>query len=203
MVDRVGLCNRALLELGNLPIQGEDAFGADHVLKIFDGVRDAILTAKPWRFARKTVSLTRDTAAPADGFWLYQYNLPGDRLGLPDAIWNKVEQHTFTDFEYTAGKVHTNAEQLWAKYLYRPDYSDWPSDVLECLVMAAKAEFAMALNEDANIRAALREDVWGSSRRPGQSGKLQEAATTDAQAEPGADIFGPGSGGPFVDVRGW
>lgn len=202
MTDRIGLVNRALTGLGNLPLQGEDAFGADHVLLVFDGVVDAILTAKRWRFNRKTISLVRNTAAP-ESYWDYSYALPGDRMGLPETVWKDVTRRDrFTDFEYSEGALVTNAETIWVRYAWRPPYNDWPFEVIECLVLAAQAEFAMAVNEDAKLRAALRVDVWGHPHRPGQTGMLQQAATHEGQSEPGPTLFDGAGRGPFIDVRG-
>lgn len=201
MVDRIGLCNQALTGLGNLPLQGEDAFGAEEVLLVFDRVVLAVLSAKRWRFIRRTAWLVREDATPAGGYWSYQYLLPGDRIGLPDAVWDNTEQRHFDKFEYDDGKIVTNAEALWAKYPRLVPFDDWPVDVLDCLLTAAQAELALAVNEDAALRQSLRAEVWGDPRRPGQTGKIQDAATTESQAEPGPEIFGPGAGGPFVAAR--
>ena len=201
MTDRVGLCNLALTRVGNLPIQGEDAYGADEVLQIFDHVVDAVLTAKRWRFARRTISLARNTAAPTGGFWLYSFNLPGDRIGLPDAVYDNQKRERFTDYEFNEGLLVTNAEAIWVRYAWRPPFQNWPAEVIDCLVTAAMAEFAMALNDDAQLRQALRAEVWGDSRRPGQTGSLQTAATREAQSEPGTTMFGRDTRGPFIAAR--
>jgi len=81
MASEVDIANRALSMLGEIRITSlDDANKPARAMKArYDLLRDAELSAYPWRFAVKRVSLAATTDTPAWGFSLI-YNRPIDDL---------------------------------------------------------------------------------------------------------------------------
>jgi hypothetical protein len=160
---------------------------------------------KRWRFATRTMQLGRLATTPAGSFWTCAFQLPGDRLGLPDAVFDRPAAESvaggrpFTAYEIFEDAIHTEAERLWVRYRWLAPIAIWPALFRECVTLALASDCAAAINEDDRRRDDLRREVYGDPRMPGSLGLLGKASSMDAQSSPsriaGVEV------GALLDVR--
>ncbi len=206
MSTRIEICNAALARIGAEALQSEDAPGADQVLRLYDDTVRVLVAFKRWRFATRTVQLQRLTDPPAAGFWTYQFKLPVDRVGLPDAVFDRSRADSgvpggrpFTDYELGEDVVLTDATVLYARYRVIPAIAMWPALFRECVTVALAGHCALAVNEDERRRDDLLREVYGDPRMPGQLGLVGKAASLDAQSSPSR--IADAGGGPLINAR--
>ena len=84
----VSICSDALILLGAKPISSfnDGTDEANSCDRLYSDIRDTTLTMYPWSFAYKKVKLARLVTTPT-AEWKYEYQLPGDRLGNPRALF--------------------------------------------------------------------------------------------------------------------
>lgn len=206
MSTRIEICNAALARIAAEVLQSEDAAGADQVLRLYDDTVRFLVGLKRWRFATRTVLLSRVADAPAAGFWKFQHKLPNDRIGLPDALFDKSRADSgiaggraFTDFELGEDVVLTDAETIYCRYRVIPAITMWPALFRECVTVLLASHLAGAVNENHGQRDALRQEVLGDPRVPGALGLVGKASSFDAQSSPSRIV--DGSGGPLINAR--
>ena len=56
--------------------------------RLYPDIRDSLLVQYPWSFTMKKVKLARLVTTP-NSVWRYEYQLPGDRLTSPRAVYNR------------------------------------------------------------------------------------------------------------------
>lgn len=206
MSTRIEICNAALARIAAEALQSEDAPGADQVLRLYDDTIRFLIGLKRWRFATRTVLLSRLAEAPASGFWLHQHKLPNDRIGLPDALFDKSRADSgvaggrpFTDYELGEDVVLTDAVTIYCRYRFIPTVPMWPALFRECAIVLLASHCAATINEDNGVRDELRQEVLGDPRVPGALGLVGKASSFDAQSSPSRIV--DGGGGVLIDVR--
>ena len=77
----ISLCSKALIKLGARPIVSfnENTAEAEVASQLYTSVRDAMLSAYPWRFATSQSELARLAENPKADY-AYSYQLPNDFL---------------------------------------------------------------------------------------------------------------------------
>ncbi len=81
----VGICRLALSKLGTdstIESFTEDSAEARECDLWYNTALDAILTANPWKFATKRLTLAAHGDDPPDGVWGFRYQYPADALKL-------------------------------------------------------------------------------------------------------------------------
>jgi hypothetical protein len=156
----IELCSSALIKLGADGISSFDDGSAEArvAARLYPIARDALLCAHPWSFATAHARLARLALEPTTDF-AYAYQLPIDFLralsagdegrvrGLPYQIVNR--------------QLHTDAEEVVLRYLFRPSEGDFPALFVATLVARLAAEFCLPLTENstrAERLARLAED---------------------------------------------
>jgi hypothetical protein len=132
MSNAIDICNMALSHIGSPRIQAfsdRTKQGYDCTLH-YEPVRDSVLRAFPWNFAkkRKVLSLKDDSVSG----WEYVYAYPTDCLRALD-IYNPLISQSFTDGYYDNGLFVQSAVQ----------------------VKADRIKFEVSLNEENNRRILL------------------------------------------------
>lgn len=200
---RIDIIDRARLRIGSEPLQSEGAAGADAAIRLYDDVVSLLTGLRPWSFARRTFALARLDPLPAPAFWRHRYQLPPERRGPPLAVFasraGEGGAEPFLDWELEGDTVVTDAEEVWARCLVRPEPAVWPPLFREVVIVALASEMAIVVRQDLDLRAELRRLAYGDDRVPGDLGLLQKAATADAQAQPSTVL--QIDGGPLVAVR--
>jgi len=113
MSNAIDICNMALSHIGSPRIQAftdrtKQGFDCDlH----YEPVRDSVLRAFPWNFAkkRKVLALSDNTISG----WTYAYAYPTDCLRAMD-IYNPLQSQSYTDGYYDNGVYVQSAVQVKA-----------------------------------------------------------------------------------------
>jgi hypothetical protein len=178
--------NRALrIFAGGRVISPDDSTKeAAHCKAAWDEARDAALAAYPWGFAVKWARLAKNTDAPAFGF-KHSYALPPDFLYLldirgKDDLTVEAERHCISAGPHNKPAVFTDAEQAFARYVFRHEQCAlWPEHFCEVFAARLAAAVAPYLAQDAGIGVRLRELY---------SQELAFAATADARQDNAPDV---------------
>ena len=145
----VAVCARALLKIGAQPIQSfyDDRVEAEIALALYQPVRDALLSAYPWRFATTQVPLARLAQAPLADY-PYAFQLPPDFLRALSAGSNGSS--TGIAFRITQNTLQTHAETVTLNYIFRPADGDAPPFFEHVLIAQLAAEFCLPLTESSS-----------------------------------------------------
>ena len=143
----VALCSRALMKIGAQPIQSfyDDTMEAEFSVALFAPIRDALLSAYPWRFAVSQITLARLNDAPLADYQ-YAYQLPNDCL----RVLSVGDQGSSRGVVYrrVGNTLHTDAEALILDYIFRPDDETAPPYFEQALMARLAAEFCLPLTEN-------------------------------------------------------
>ena len=81
MATRIAICNRALVRIGEAPLQSEVSDEAQAVLPLYDSAVEVGLGLGAMSFAMALRRLARDGLKPG-GHWLYRHQLPAEFVGV-------------------------------------------------------------------------------------------------------------------------
>ena len=99
---KLSICSDALIMLGAAPLSsfGDGTDEAQVADRLYDDVRDTILMQYPYSWTLRKKKLARLADAPTNE-WRYKYQLPGDMLGNPKAVFDTdaVGARPVRDFE--------------------------------------------------------------------------------------------------------
>jgi len=185
---KLTICNDALIMLGGSPMaslsDGEDkAMIAD---RLYDDIRDSLLTAYPWTFALKKVQLAQTGDTPANE-WTYEYQLPINRLGPIRAVFTSSAAGAMPlrhGWEVYEDKLLTDETTIYVDYLFRPNESAFPEYFVHLLKHALAAEFAGPLTDQDTKGAEFRERAYGTPGENWRGGLFRRAANVDGQGQP-------------------
>ena len=87
----VSICSDALLLIGAKAISSfNDGTDASSVCdRLYPDIRDFTLVMYPWSFGMKKVQLAQLITTP-NSVWKYEYQLPGDKLANPRAVYKSA-----------------------------------------------------------------------------------------------------------------
>jgi hypothetical protein len=161
------LCSRALLRLGAQAIASleEGTAEAEIAAGLYEGTRDALLSAHPWSFATAQSTLPRLQAVPSADFRC-AFQLPAGFLRALSAGGPGVGRGLA--YRILEDRLHADAEQVTLTYLFRPDESAFPAFFAAALVARLSAEFCIPLTENtsrAQLLAAQAEAEGRAARR--------------------------------------
>jgi hypothetical protein len=150
----VGLCARALLRLGARPIQTflDDTPEAELANALYGVVRDALLSAYPWRFATLQVSLV-PLAAPPAADYAYAFQLPSNFLRAISV--GVAGRGRGVAFRLAKDQIHCGESAITLTYLYRPEEASLPPFFEQVLIARLSAEFCLPLTEQGDRAAML------------------------------------------------
>lgn len=125
---------------------------------LYQSCLDQWLSLYPWRFATKTVQLSRDGAAPTDTTWSASYAQPTGMkamqnvhiggVGIP---YDRFENKIMCDAGATSVVlgVHT----------YEPSVSYWPGYFVALMEVALANKFAFALAGKIDLKMNFEKDI--------------------------------------------
>lgn len=196
----VKICSDALILLGAEAISsfndGTDRSNACD--RLYHGVRDMALMMYPWSFAYKKVQLARLVTTP-NTEWTYEYQLPGDRLGNPRAVYTTSQPYArvFKDWEIQGDKLLTNEKTIYIDYPYStPEYA-MPQYFIQFLRYAMAWHLAYPITEQQDKTVYWQGVAVGAPSENGRGGFFRQAMLMDSQGNPPAVI----EDFSLVDVR--
>lgn len=148
MASQVEIVNKALVELGESPIESllssdSKAIAANAV---WNTNRKFLLRLHPWNFAIvRSESLGRLSSAP-NSRYKYKYEIPSDCIKLITVLNNsdyKVEQQT----------IVTDETSCYIKYVKDiTDPQQWDASFTELMSLKMKESLAYPITEDLNVK---------------------------------------------------
>ncbi len=150
----IALCSRALLKLGAEPIATFDDGTAESMAAslLYPSTRDALISAYPWTFATAQKPLARLASQPIADFQ-YAYQLPPDFLRILSA--GQGGRSRGIDYQIIENRLHTNASEVTATYIFRPYESMFPAYFDQLLIMRVAAELCLPLTESTSRAESL------------------------------------------------
>lgn len=190
-VTDVDLCNRALVNLGEDVI--EDLTDEDDIsvtcATVYPAVRDEVLGLYKWRCTLKKVQLARLTDAPLNE-WTYAFQLPTDRVGEIEAVWNtsQVGAKTYKDYDIVGNQLLTDAETIWVEYPYLVNESDFSGHVRALMVFVLSARLAEPVSEDSSKGEKWEQKAYGLPSEGGMGGYFARARLIDSSQRPSQEL---------------
>lgn len=189
MVTRIAVCNRALVRIGEAPLQSEVADGAEAVLLLYDSAVETALGLGDFSFATAIRQLSRDAIKPK-GRWLYRFQLPAESLEGPKAIFDREDGTIpFTGWELFDDGIYTDTETLWAKVRIAPSPQLWTPLFTEGVVVYLASLLAGSMKENLDAASTLYAQAMGDPRVPGDMGLIGRARARDTASQPSSRLM--------------
>jgi len=197
---KLSICSDAMVVLGEAAITSfsETGDAVTIAFRLYDDLRDQLVQQYPWSWSVKKVALGRLVATPTTE-WKYKYQLPGDIMGVPHAVFisSSAGSRPQREWEVYGTELYCNYEAVWVDYQYRPDEVLFPAYFVRLLRAACAAEFAMAVTESVGKANYWQQMAFGSPADNMRGGLLRVAMNIDGGRPPQAfEDF------PLVAVRG-
>jgi len=197
---KLSICSDALIMLGANPLSSftvgtDDAQVAD---RLYDDVRDTLLMQYPYSWSIKKVKLAQLVQTPVNE-WKYIYQLPGNLLGNPKAVFNvdAVGATPQRDFEIYGDGLNTNYENVWIDYQYRPEPFEFPPYFVRLLKTALAAEFAEPVTDQITKADYFHNRAYGAPSENMRGGLVRVAINIDGADRPAQQI----QEFPISDIR--
>ena len=183
----IALCSVGLLKTGCRSITSFDDGTAEAEVagNLYEPVRDALLSAYPWRFATAQATLPRLEAEPIADY-AYAYQLPADFLR---ALSAGAGRGRGLDYRIHERRLHANAPDVVLTYVFRPMESEFPPFFDQALIARLAAEFCIPLTDSTSRSEALQKAA---------ELELRQARTIDVQQ----DTISVIEDYPLIGVRG-
>ncbi len=181
LIARVKICSNALLLLGDRPISSltEDTTGATLAANLFENTYLAMLQNHRWRFAVKTLELSRLTVKPKTKY-AYAFQKPSDLLYA-------VKGDSFT-YEIYGNEIHTNSQSFQLDYVARIEEDLLPAYFAKALEYNLAFQFAVPLTGDLD-KGSYYQKVFLND--------IRKAKMADSSQYPEIGVHHQ----PYVDVR--
>jgi hypothetical protein len=183
----VRICSDALLLLGAKAITSfNDGTDSSSVCdRLYPNVRDSTLTMYRWSFSMKKIALAQLVTAPGS-YWKYAYQLPGDRLGNPMAVYpsSNVGTPIDKDWEIQGDQLLTNLTAVFIDYQYSvPEYA-MPQYFVQLLKYQMAWHIAEAITEQQDKSLRWQRVALGDPAENMRGGYFRQACQMDAQGNP-------------------
>lgn len=178
----ITICSDALLMLGAKAISSfNDGTDESSVCdRLYPDIRDSTLMMYPWSFSMKKIALARLITAPGS-VWKYAYQLPGDRLGSPRAVYDTaaVGATPRKEWEIQGDQLLTNLETVYIDYQYStPEYA-MPQYFVQLLKYQVAWHIAEPITEQAEKSGFWRRMALGEPGENGRGGYFRQATQID------------------------
>ena len=189
---KLTICNDALIMIGANELtsfaDGTDA--AKICDRLYDNVKDQVLSAYPWTFSLKKVQLSRLVDAP-NSEWSYAYQIPGDALGngiKAVRATSAVSAPLSTDWEIQGNQLLTDLSAVWCDYQYQVAESAMPTYFVLLLKNAVAAEIALPMTGSQSMADRFEVRTYGSASENRRGGMMRSAMNTDGIGQPAQAI---------------
>jgi hypothetical protein len=183
----VSICSDALLMLGAKAISSfNDGTDESSVCdRLYPDIRDTVLTTYPWSFNTKKIPLARLVTTPGS-VWRYAYQLPGDRLTSPRAVYDSasVGGQVRKEYEIQGNEVLTNLEAVYIDYQAVVPESAMPQYFVQLLKYMMAWHLALPITEQQERAVYWQGIAVGGPAENGRGGQMRTAMNIDGQGQP-------------------
>jgi hypothetical protein len=183
----VSICSDALLMLGAKAISSfNDGTDESSVCdRLYPDIRDTVLTTYPWSFNTKKIQLARLVTTPGS-VWRYAYQLPGDRLTSPRAVYDSpsVGGQVRKEYEIQGNEVLTNLEAVYIDYQAVVPESAMPQYFVQLLKYMMAWHLALPITEQQERAVYWQGIAVGGPAENGRGGQMRTAMNIDGQGQP-------------------
>jgi hypothetical protein len=183
----VSICSDALLLIGAKAISSfNDGTDESSVCdRLYPDIRDSTLVMYPWSFGMKKVQLSQLTTTP-NSVWRYEYQLPGDKLANPRAVYNSASQGSPVqkDWEIQGDKLLTNLTSVYIDYQFSVPEFAMPQYFVQLLKYMVAWHIAETVTEQQDKSAKWQRVATGDPSENGRGGFFRTAAQIDGQNNP-------------------
>jgi hypothetical protein len=180
----VSICSDSLILLGAKPISSftDGTDEANTCDRLYPNIRDMTLMLYPWSFAYKKKKLSRLITQPVNE-WEYEYQMPGDRLGNPRAVFNSDQTgaRPVQDWEILGDRLYTNEKTVVIDYPFQTQEFAMPQYFVQLLKYMMAWHLAFPITE-----VQSKSEYWQAVAvgGDGRSGYLRQAMNIDGQGQP-------------------
>ena len=184
---KLTICNDALLMLGAAPVSSfsDGSDSAQIADRLYNDIKILVLTLYPWSFSFKKVQLARTLNTPVSE-WRYEYQLPGDMIIGPRALFNSSSYgaRPVTQWEVFEDKVLTNYDACYADYQFDTPEDRLPSYFVQILKYYLAWHFAEPVTDQFNKGQYWQAIAVGTPQENGRGGYLRQAMNIDGANQP-------------------
>jgi hypothetical protein len=183
----VSICSDALLLIGAKAISSfNDGTDESSVCdRLYPDIRDSTLSMYPWSFSMKKVQLAQLITTPTT-VWRYEYQLPGDKLSNPRAVYNSANPGSPVqkDWEIQGDKLLTNLTSVFIDYQFSVPEFAMPQYFVQLLKYMVAWHIAETITEQQDKSAKWQRVATGDVSENGRGGYFRTAAQIDGQNNP-------------------
>jgi len=187
----ITICSDALLMIGAKAITSfNDGTDESSICdRLYPDIRDSLLVMYPWSFSTKKIQLAQLLTAPGS-VWRYAYQLPGDRLNNPRAVYESsaIGSPVRKDWEIQGDQLLTNLESVFIDYQYSVGEYAMPQYFVQLLKYMVAWHIAESLTEQQEKAAKWQRVAVGDPSENGRGGFFRTAAQIDGQGNPSRAI---------------
>jgi len=181
MASKLEIINQALILLGENTVNDLTLPVGEVACRLYDTVREDLLTSHRWRFAVKKVALTAAAGSPVNE-WTNHFTLPTDSLMI-------IRTYPRSNYEIYEDKILTNQSSVSVDYLFDPGEKKYPTYFIKAFALKLAADMCLAITNDKSLKELTERDAMFA---------ITGAKFKDSQGRPSTAIVSR----PFIDVRG-
>jgi hypothetical protein len=183
----VSICSDALLLIGAKAISSFND-GTDESCvcdRLYPDIRDSTLSMYPWSFSMKKVQLAQLITTPTT-VWRYEYQLPGDKLSNPRAVYNSANSGSPVqkDWEIQGDKLLTNLTSVYIDYQFSVPEFAMPQYFVQLMKYMVAWHIAETVTEQQDKANKWQRVATGDISENGRGGYFRTAAQIDGQNNP-------------------
>lgn len=186
----INVCNQALMQMGGKRIAAfSDASVEERDCEaIYTTLRDQVLEAFPWTFAKRRKQLVVSTVTPDFGY-SYQFRLPADCLYPLSIVQNPLDTEE-PDWIVEGDYLLTDEEEVYLHYTSRVESADkYTPSFVTALSLLMASRLAMSIGKNPKLSNELHDkyiryieqDAMVINDRIGSAKKFKPTEYADAR----------------------